>query len=174
MRHYYLTITSKTKKSINDFFVFLNNTFITFHIIRKYFKHKKTKKFFTILKSPHVNKTAQEQFESNFFSSQITIYDRFQSLIFLKKIKNNLFPAIKIKLHFPISKKVLKKKQLQILNPNNYKLQLLQKNLNQKTRIKKYQKKSYKQIKHLLQIFDVYGELLQKLSLDSSVGRAKD
>lgn len=163
MKHYHITVTSKTKKSLKDFFVFLSNTFINFNIIVKYFKHKKTRKFFSILKSPHIYKTAQEQFESNFFSSQITIYEnsKFQSLILLKKIKNNLFPSLKIKLHFSINNKVLKKKQQQILNPNNYKLHFVQKTLNQKKQLRKQTKNNYQQIKHLLKIFDVYGELVR-------------
>jgi len=164
MKHYHLTITSKTKKSLSDFINFLNHIPINSHIIKKYFTNKKRKKILTILKSPHVNKTAQEQFQLNFFSNQITIYSSniFQSLILLKKIKNNLFSDLKIKIRFPIYKKLSNKSQTNALNPTNFKLNSINKCLNQKNKIKKSKKKNYKQIEHILKIFDIYGELIQK------------
>ena len=35
---------------------------------------KKNKKFITVLKSPHINKTAQEKFEFKMFSKVITFW----------------------------------------------------------------------------------------------------
>jgi len=165
MKHYHLTIISKTKESINDFLIFLYNTSTKFNTIKKYFKNKKRKKVLTLLKSPHIYKTAQEQFELNFFFNQTNIYsnDNFRSLIFLKKIKNNLFPSIKIKIQIPINRNLLNKTRIQILNPSNFKLGILQKYLNQKNRNKRDQKKNYQQVQNLLKIFDLYGELIQKI-----------
>jgi ribosomal protein S10 len=164
MKHYHLIITSKTKKSIQDFLTLLNDNSINSTVIKKHFTYKKKKKILTILKSPHVNKTAQEQFQLSFFYNQVTVYSNniFQSLIFLKKIKNNLFSDLKIKIKFFISKSLFNKTQTKILTPNNFKLNTLNKFLIQKNRTKKLEKKNYKQVIHLLKIFDLYGELVQK------------
>jgi len=164
MKQYHLTVTAKTKKSLYDFLSFLNNTDIDFNIIKKDFKNKKRKTKFTILKSPHIYKTAQEQFQSTFFSNKIAIYSNsnFQFLIFLKKIKNNIFPDLKIKIKFPINKNLSNKTQTLILNPNNFKLNILNKLLHQKKKIKKHRKRNYKEIEHLLKIFDLYSEFTQK------------
>lgn len=164
MKHYHLILVSKTKESLNDFFGFLNNTFLNSSTIKKYFKNKKRRKILTILKSPHVYKTAQEQFQSIFFLSQVTIYSNksYQFLVFLKKIKNSLFPDIKIKVVFPVNENLLNKTQTNIINPTNFKLNILQKYLNQKIKVKKYQKKNYKQIENLLKVYDLYGELVKK------------
>ena len=164
MKQYHLTVTSKTKKSLYDFLSFLNSTSIDFNTIKKNFKNKKRKTKFTILKSPHIYKTAQEQFQSSFFSNKIAIYSNsnFQFLIFLKKIKNNLFPDLKIKIKFPINKNVANKTQTLILNPNNFKLNILNKLLHQKNKIKKHKKKNYKEIEHLIKIFDLHGEFTPK------------
>jgi len=161
MKHYHLTITSKNKKTLKDFFIFFNGTSINPNLIKKYFQKRNKKKILTILKSPHVNKTAQEQFESRFFINQLTIYSPniFQSLIFLKKIKVNLFPDIKVKIKFTINNILYKKTQAKIFNPNNFKLNIFNKSLRQKSH-KEYLKN--KQTQHLLKIFDIYGELLKK------------
>ena len=70
-----VTITSRNKNSTNDFFLFFNeNTVYKSNVIKKYFQKKIEKKRLTILKSPHVNKKAQEQFESRLFKKQFTIH----------------------------------------------------------------------------------------------------
>lgn len=156
MKHYNLKIVSKTKKSLYNFLNFLNNTYVNSNIIKKIFKNKKRKKILTILKSPHVNKTAQEQFQSLFFLTQINFYsnNNSQSLIFLKKIRNNLFHDIKISIKFNINKNFSNKNQIQTLNPTNFKLNILKNTLH-----KNY---NHKQIKHFIKIFDVYGEITNK------------
>ena len=180
MIQYHITITSKNKNSIKDFFLFLNKNFKNFNIITKYLKKKKSKKVLTILKSPHVNKTAQEQFETRLFTSQISVYyskKNLLALIFLKKIKTYLFPDIKIKIKFTINKLLLEQTKLKTINPDNFKLNFFyQKLKNKKLKsIKNYNNKlsNKKQTQYLLQILDTYGSLI-KLCLDSSVGRAKD
>lgn len=185
MPQYHISITSKNKNSIKDFFLFLNKIFKNFNIVTKYLKKKKKKKVLTILKSPHVNKTAQEQFETRLFTSQITIYYSSKSLlfiIFLKKIKIYLFPDIKIKIKFTINKLLLKQTKLKSANPNNFKLNFFYNKLENKklNYTKNYINKFYnkkqtnlKQTQYLLQILDIYGNLI-KICLDSSVGRAKD
>ena len=185
MIQYHITITSKNKNSIKDFFLFLNKNFKNFNIITKYLKKKKSKKVLTILKSPHVNKKAQEQFETRLFTSQISVYyskKNLLALIFLKKIKTYLFPDIKIKIKFTINKLLLEQTKLKAISPDNFKLNFFHQQLKNKKlkSIKNYNNKLYskkkinlKQTQYLLQILDTYGSLI-KLCLDSSVGRAKD
>jgi ribosomal protein S10 len=189
MKHYQLTIISKNKKSAeNCFLFFLNNTSeLNLNIIKKYFQKKRKKNVLTILKSPHVNKAAQEQFESKLFSKQLSIYSskNFQFLLFLKKIKTRLFPDVKIKIKFILNKNLSEKTKINILNPSNFKLNVL-KNIKlekyvqsnkKRTKNKHYElnkKSNLENIQNLLKIFDMYSELQKINSLDSSVGRAKD
>ena len=110
----HLTIKSKNNKSI---FHLLNT-------INKFLKNKKlmieskilkTKRF-SVLKSPHVNKTAQEQFSINTFSIYIKIgsSDILKFLIFLKTIENNFCSDVFIKTKFNI-----KNQNIKILKSNN-------------------------------------------------------
>src|SRR6476620_2101567 len=137
MKHYQLTIISKNKKSAENGFLFFlkNSSELNLNIIKKYFQKKKKKNVLTILKSPHVNKSAQEQFESKFFSKQLSIYSskNFQFLLFLKKIKTYLFPDVKIKIKFILNKNLSEKIGANILNPSNFKLNVLK-----KIKLKKY------------------------------------
>jgi ribosomal protein S10 len=88
----------------------------------KYIQQKHNRCFFTILKSPHIYKTAQEQIEYRRFSKQIIIFS-FQILkyiILLKKIQTKLFPDIEIQIKFLVNNIIIKKKKLTVINPNNY------------------------------------------------------
>ena len=120
-----VTITSKNKNSIHDFFLFTNkNKICNLSVIKKYFQKKMEKKRLTILKSPHVNKKAQEQFESRFFKKQFTIQTakNLKYLIFLKKLNYDLFPDIDIKLKCIIINKNVTKLGLKVFNPNQFKI----------------------------------------------------
>jgi len=147
-----VTVVSNNPNSIQKFFLFFfYNKKISFNTIKKYFQKKRNKKILTILKSPHVNKTAQEQFEYRIYSKQITMYSSqgFQYLVFLKKISVHLFPDIKIKIRFHMGHSM--EKQTDILNPTHLKKDFFRdensKNLKLKT-------------KSMVEAFDVYGELL--------------
>lgn len=155
MKQYHLTIISKTEESLKNFLFCLKSQTLNYNTICKQFKKKTKKQKFSILKSPHVYKTAQEQFEFRFFTSQITFYsnDHFKFLIFLKKIKNNLFPDIKLKIKLSINKKLVRKIDQQIFNPDNFKLNILQTS-------KKKRRTNYKKVEFLFKLFDVYGELI--------------
>lgn len=171
MKHYCLTIVSKNKNTLKHFLKFFkNNEIINFNFIQTYFQNKNKKKLLTLLKSPHVNKSAQEQFETRLFSNKVTIYStkNFQSLIFLKKIKISLFPDIKIKIKFFVNKNLESKTQKQLLNPNNFKIAYFKNIVRKQTyntiscKLKKMynnEKKTIKQTNSLLKIFDTYGEL---------------
>jgi len=126
MKTFNITIKSKNKTSVNEFFLFFNgNKLYNSNVIKKYFQKKAKKKKLTILKSPHVNKKAQEQFENRLFKKQFKIQTTKNQkyLIFLKKINSKLFPDIEIKLKCSTNnKKNIKKLKLKIFNPNNFKI----------------------------------------------------
>jgi len=84
MKAYHLTFYSKNKKSLKNAFYLINSRTTK---IKKYFQKKAKRSVITILKSPHVNKTAQEQFESHIFSRQLTNYNsvNHKILFFFKK-----------------------------------------------------------------------------------------
>ena len=94
-----INISSKSKESLKLFLLFLaklNNENLTV----EYFPKKKVKKVITVLKSPHVNKSAQEQFEFRIHTKKLSInsLQHLKFVYFLKKIQNTIFPFIKIKL----------------------------------------------------------------------------
>ena len=103
-----LIIKSKNNKSI----LYLLNIFNKFMKNKKLmFKSKvlKTKRF-SVLKSPHVNKTAQEQFFTNTFSIHIKIgsSDILKFLIFLKNIQNTFCFDVFIKTKINIENQTIK------------------------------------------------------------------
>ena len=172
-----VTITSRNKNSINDFFLFFNqNTVCNLHVIKKYFQKNMEKKRLTILKSPHVNKKAQEQFESRLFKKQFTTQTtkNFKYLIFLKRLNYDLFPDINIKLKCIIADKDNIKLGLKVFNPNNFKINkcynLKANNLNLKSlnQLKKKDNVLSKSLldqkaNRLLKVFDLYGEFLKHM-----------
>jgi ribosomal protein S10 len=146
-----VTIESNNFNSINKFFFFFfNKKKINFNTIKKYYVKKKKRKILTMLKSPHVNKTAQEQFEYRMYSKQLTVYSsqNFQYLVFLKEIKTHLFPDIKIKIEFQINQSIAKR--VELLNPNNFQINLFK---NKSKKLLKVEAKNY------IKTFDTYGEL---------------
>lgn len=123
-----IDIYSKNFKSLKNFLLFFNNKNI-FHkfkiLIIKTDSKKPLKKFIiTVLKSPHVNKSAQEQFEFKVYKKRLKLFVPQISmfLIFLKKLKTNLFADIKFKLNIISNTKINKKKIKNKININNYKL----------------------------------------------------
>jgi ribosomal protein S10 len=102
MTKYRIKLYSKDKKSLYHFLNFLKrnirtqNSQLFFNILRK----KKAKKKITVLKSPHVNKTAQEQFGYSVHSIEMSCcsWEIKKYILLLKKARNYLFPAVKIKI----------------------------------------------------------------------------
>lgn len=157
---FYFKVSSKDSKVLEKFFQFLLKL-EAFPTVLKHVSKQKKKKFITILKSPHVNKTAQEQFEFRFYTKQFVI-DSFKPLKFfliLKKIKNLSFPGIKLEVKglFNIKKKnqsflkVIDPDNIILLNRNNFKMA---EQLSNKLPQKRY-----------IQLFDCYGEVYLKDSL---------
>jgi ribosomal protein S10 len=100
----FFTVESKNKKSIFNFLNFFESVTgdtIKSRIQKKRSKKQKYKKI-TLLKSPHVHKSAQTQFESRVYKKEILIvlFCAFDFLILTKKLLNYSFYDIKITINF--------------------------------------------------------------------------
>lgn len=123
--NYIITIYSKNKKSIINFFQFFNQKLLPTtrcSIVTLQKQKKKTFKTISILKSPHVNKKAQMHFGSQKLSKQIFIYSVKPTTFFmvLKKIQNRLFPDIKLKITATVKPKYLNRLGNKLLNPKKF------------------------------------------------------
>lgn len=161
-----INIKSKNKNSLKQFLKifkqFSNDKKLKLNQTLFLSKNKNKNKIFTILKSPHVNKTAQEQFKFVYYSKELKLNSSqtLKFLILLKNFQTIFFSDIQIKLNFVINPKKSKTKFINKFKPNNI-------NLKNKYDI------NYKQIKLYLLLFHFYGKY-KRISLNSSVGRAKD
>nr|YP_009485545.1 ribosomal protein S10 [Nitzschia alba]AVR57609.1 ribosomal protein S10 [Nitzschia alba] len=152
---FYFKVSSKDSQVLEKFFQFLLKLETSPTMI-KCFSKQKSRKFITILKSPHVNKTAQEQFEFRFYSREFLV-DSFKPLTFflvIKKIKNLSFPGIKLEVKGLLNGEKKNKSLLKVINPDNIIL------------TNSYPKgiKSGSQMKYV-QLFDCYGESYLKKML---------
>jgi hypothetical protein len=133
------------------------------------------KKRLTVLKSPHVNKKAQEQFECRLFKKQFSIEATKISkyLVFLKRLNYKLFPDIHIKLKRAIKNKSILKSGLRIVDPNYFKLNTFynfKKSLCTRKNLRQIEQKKIaftflfrlKGIR-LLKLFDLYGESFKSM-----------
>ena len=142
MQQYYLKITSKNEKSLKYFLYFFYKHIKTkFNIIQKPISAQNKRKIVTLLKSPHVNKTAQEHFEVRIFSKHILLESVYlkKNLIFLKKILNKLFQDISLRLEFVTNKSVDQESNTSVFYPGNFIL-FFDKQI--KTNVKRYKRKN--------------------------------
>ena len=120
MKIYHLTIISKDKKSIEKSIKYLtkNLKLLKLNLITKTTFKKSRIKRMSILKSPHVNKKAQEQFEFKLFLIRLTIEttQNFKILTLIKKIKNITFSNLQVKVNTIIKRKSKKYLLDSILN----------------------------------------------------------
>ena len=151
-------IYSKNKLSIANYLKFLKKYLrkkkLKFKNIIITFRKKTKTKVFTVLKSPHVNKTAQTQFEQRLYKNQLTVYSSnyLKLIYFVKYFSEKNFSDIKFKI------KLIKNKN------NNFILKKTTSFLNIDVNPTSFFK-----------ILDSLGEVnFKKIRLDSSVGRAKD
>jgi ribosomal protein S10 len=149
---FYITISSKNKTTIRKFFNFLqkNLSNIENKAILQYKKKKNKKKIINVLKSPHINKSAQEKFQYTIYSITIKIYSFKinKQIILFKKLNNNLFPDIKTKIVTSKNNKKNQKTKIKFLNNN--KLLLNVNSIKEKILIKK--------TSNYLEILDTFGE----------------
>ena len=106
-----LQIKSKNQNSLKTFkksFLKLNNfKKLNLKNVYKLFLKKNHKKIFTILKSPHVNKISQEQFESKTSFAQVNLSSLqiFKMLVFLKKMQTIAGFDVNINVKFILNSK---------------------------------------------------------------------
>ena len=97
-----ITIFSKNKKTLYNFLSFLKQKLpiLELKITAKYNNKKNHHKKITVLKSTHINKTAQEKYkyETHSLRLRTNTFKELKYLLFLKKLRNNSFPNIKIKI----------------------------------------------------------------------------
>ena len=143
-------ISSKNRLSLNASLIFILKSLGDIRTKTSFsaFQHSKptTIKRITVLKSPHVNKKAQEQFESRTYKTQVSLYTA-QTLKFLKilkKIQFKLFADVNIKIRVAISDRKFNFKSRKKLNPNEF--------FSKKKNSKKLKTNCY------LKLLDMYGE----------------
>jgi hypothetical protein len=159
----YLKISCKDETILKKFTCFFQRLDLVPVSLKSFSKQKK-QKFITVLKSPHVNKTAQEQFEYRFYSKDFLIRS-FKPLTFfllLKNLKAQSFPGVKLKVQGLLEKNSFYKYTLQIVTPDNlYLSENKMSSRNLKT-ISTVSKSQYQFVKKYLQLFDLYGEISLK------------
>ena len=149
----YFKVSSKDNRVLEKFLRFLQKL-ETSPTILKYFPKQKKRKFITILKSPHVNKTAQEQFEFRYYKKEFLI-DSLKSFTFfliIKKVKNLSFPGLKLEVQGLLSSEKKNKSLIKLMNPDNICLE--------KCKFRSFKRVSSQ--KKYIQLFDCYGELYLK------------
>jgi ribosomal protein S10 len=125
MKTLLLTASSSNEKSLNNFLQLLKeNVKDKQTSVIKIGRFVKNKKIVTILKSPHVNKTAQEQFEKREKIVQIfLISENFKKTILtIKKILNTIFRDIKLIIKYLTNNHSHKKNLLDIFKSTNFKI----------------------------------------------------
>ena len=121
-----IDIYSKNYKSLKNFLFFLNDENLLKKLKICLLKNKTNrpikKKVITVLKSPHVNKTAQEKFEYRIYKKKIKCFTPqiLLLLIFLKKLRFNIFSDINFKLNLIANKTIEKKKIQNQINIDNF------------------------------------------------------
>lgn len=170
MRDFLLTAKSTNKKSFSNFFKILEKNFKNKqNNIIKIKRPLKKKKIVTILKSPHVNKTAQEQFEKREYSIQIFLISKNsnKTIIRIKKLLNKLFHDLKFTIKYLENNNTYKKyNALCILTNTNFKLNKVCKINENKTlwtqqKIKRvYSNKKYIILKTYFNLLNSHGEIV--------------
>jgi hypothetical protein len=162
----YLKIFCKDKKILKKFLGFFTKIKFLPFFLKSFSIHEK-RKIVTVLKSPHVNKTAQEQFEYRLYSKNFLIYSfkPFTFFLFLKKLKNLSFPGLNLEVKGFLGKNP--NQMLQITDPDNIIFKspaflYLSKSSIKKTQYKKNYSSEFFFCKKYLQLFDLYGETCLK------------
>lgn len=155
---FYIKVSSKDNENLKKFLLFLYK-FKSNNLIIKYFPKQKIKKFVTILKSPHVYKSAQEQFEFRIYTKNlfISLEQHFKFLYFLKKVQNNIFPFINLKVKGVFGNQIIELNlRSNRLSPNKINIKFFNNIVKQKSKHKSVKMKKY------LNLFDGYGEIILK------------
>ena len=125
MKTLLLTAFSSNEKSLNNFLQLLKENFKNKQTsIIKIGRFIENKKIVTILKSPHVNKSAQEQFEKREKVVQIhLISENFnKTIITIKKILTKIFRDIKLTIKYLTNNKSNKNNVLSVFKNTKFKI----------------------------------------------------
>jgi ribosomal protein S10 len=168
---FYLKVSCKDKRILKKFINFFPKI-KSFPTVLKSFPISEKRKFVTVLKSPHVNKTAQEQFEYRFYSKHFLIrsFKPFTFFSCLKKLKTLSFPGVNLKIKGQFERNKTNKHSLKMISPDNIVLenssqvytceQRFKINLRAKTvqTVSKNLEANFLLSKKYIQLFDLYGE----------------
>lgn len=175
-----ISISSKNLNSLTNFLKLFykleKNQTLKVKFLSIQSQRKKKFSFFSTLQSPHVNKKSQEQFECYTHSKKlkIRVSQITKFLAVWKTVKTTLFPDIQIKSQFRLKNIALNHTLLPEINLDTFRLATFFK---PKVKHLRYAILSSTTINTFLNLLDIRGEILLKrlpISLDSSVGRAKD
>lgn len=119
-------VSSKSVKSIKLISSFFTNETFTkkLNLLTSefFFQNPTSTRIFTVLKSPHVNKTAQEHFEYRLYTRQFKVHSSksFLLLIFFKKLKHNRFFDTTFKIELKNQPLKYGQKLKNKVNPDNF------------------------------------------------------
>ena len=152
---FHLKTSTKSKKVVDNFVKFLSKI-EELPITIKHFQKKNKKSVVTVLNSPHVNKTAQEQFEFRIFKRQFLVSSSKPHLFLslLKKIVSQSFAGMKLELKGLHNKRYYDSKATRSkIDPDNIVLNIEKKTI-------QAEKAFNNTTKLYVQSFDSYGEIL--------------
>ena len=121
-----IDLYSKSYASLKKFHNYFNNENLfqklKIFIIKMNSIKPLKKNRFTVLKSPHVNKSAQEQFEIKMYKKRVKLFvpQILIFLFFLKRLKLYSFSDVKFKINLVSNLKSEKKKTKNGINIDNY------------------------------------------------------
>ena len=157
----HIRASAKDKKVLKNFDQFISKLQLTSNSLQLLPK-RNLRKFITVLKSPHVNKTAQEQFEFRIYTKELIInsFKPFTLFLVLKKINNLSFSGLNLKIENLF--KTNTKKKLTVLNPDSVDLDIIKNSgflLNKKL---SNNQQNLLLSKRYIQLFDCYGAIALK------------
>ena len=127
MTKFSLILWSKNKTSLNHFVLFFKKYLIYYsNTITKYSQNKASTKIITVLKSPHVNKKSQEQFETTTFKQyfKITVRSDWNVLIFFRRLCRNMCSDINIKIKQSFNSNCFLISKFHAINLKNFKIKI--------------------------------------------------
>ena len=167
---FYLKVSCKDERILKKFTTVFTKI-KSLSIFIKSFPTYEKRKFVTVLKSPHVNKTAQEQFEYRFYCKRFLICSGkpFTFFSLLKKLKNLSFLGINLEVKGLFEKNKTNKYSLKMISPDNIVLTNIPKISVNKQKLKINKQARVAQtvfnnpqnallLKKYIQLFDLYGE----------------
>ena len=157
---FHIKVSAKDKKALENFGQFISKLQLTSNSLRLLSK-RNLRKFITVLKSPHVNKTAQEQFEFRVYTKEFIIssFKPLTLFLILKKINDSSFSGLNLKIESLFKQNT--KKKLIALNPDNVDLNTIEE-FDSLLSSDSSSSQNFLSSKRYIQLFDCYGEMVLK------------